>query len=108
MSQITVQDGGLVSKHPLAQLVYEFDYDAENLDAAVTIITSTMTLTVVKGQNTVTPAVLDNAAISAGNRKTSFRLTAGVSGTTYRVRNEATTSESPAQVKVKYIDILVQ
>jgi hypothetical protein len=108
MTQITVDDAGLVTKHPLAKLVYQFDYDTDNLNIGVTITTSTMTLTVVSGANITTPASIDSVGLLAGNRKTTFRLIAGVSGTRYRVTNEAVTNETPAQTKVKYIDILVQ
>ena len=108
MSTVTVNDKALVTKHPTAKLVYTFDYDASNLAAGVTIITSTMTLSVISGLNTVTPASIDSVGLLAGSRKTTFRLIAGVNGTRYRVTNEAITSETPAQTKVKYIDILVQ
>lgn len=108
MSTITVRDKALVTKHPDAKLVYTFDYDAENLGDGVTITTSTMTLSVVSGENTGTPASIDSVSIIGSSRKTTFRLIAGVNGTKYRVTNEIVTNETPAQTKVKYIDILVQ
>lgn len=108
MATITVDDKALVTKHPLAQLVYTFDYDADNLAPGVTITTSTMTISVLHGDNTVTPASIDSVGLLSGSRKTTFRLIAGVNGTKYRVQNEAVTSETPAQKKVKYINVLVQ
>ena len=108
MSVITVQDKGLVTKHPLESKVYQFDYDTDNLALGVTITTSTMTLSVLSGLNTGTPASIDSVGLITGNRKTTFRLIAGVSGTKYRVTNSAVTNETPAQTKVKYVDVLVQ
>jgi len=108
MSTVTVNDKALLTKHPNARLVYTFDYDTSNLAVGVTIVTSTMTLEVLSGSNAVTPASIDSVGLLSGNRKTTFRLIAGVNGTRYRVTNEALTSETPAQTKVKYIDILVQ
>lgn len=107
MSQIIVDDEEVVTKHPTAKLVYEFDYDTDNLTAGILIITSTMTLTVLSGSDT-TPASIDSVGLLIGSRKTIFRLVGGTEGTKYRVTNEAITNETPAQTKVKYIDILVE
>lgn len=61
---------------------------------------------------TVTPSGLstDNRSIGANGRSTTARLTGGVAGTTYQVRNLIVTNESPPQqwyrsffVKVKVL-----
>jgi len=107
MSVITIYDKDLVEQHPTAIKVYQFDFDADNLPAAVTITSAPTAVAVLRGPNTI-PAVVDQVSIVTGNRKTQFRLSAGTEGTTYRVTVTPVTSETPAQTKPKYVDILIQ
>lgn len=109
MSVITVDDGALVAQHPLAVKTYEFDWDASNLAVGATIASSTFAVAVRSGANTV-PAVVDptSGGILSGSRKAQVTFSGGTEGTLYRVTHTIIDTESPAQTKVKYLDVLVQ
>jgi hypothetical protein len=108
MSVITISENALVSKDPADAAVYTADWDAENLAAAVTVVTSTWTITALAPS--VTDAILtqDQASILTGGRKTSVRLSAGTLGQLYEVANKIVTSETPAQTKERSFRLLVQ
>lgn len=90
-----IDDGGLITKDPSDVRTYTFDWDDE-LNTAVTIVTSTWTITPM-APSTDTSLVKDSAAILVGSRMTQIRLSAGVRGATYRIDNAILTSESPTQ-----------
>jgi len=105
---ITVSDGKTITKDPSDISVYVFDWDAEHLAAAVTISTSTWTLTGISGDVTTTPMTKDQPSILAGTRKTQIRLSAGAIGSRWRLDNAIVTSESPSQQKERSIYIKVE
>ena len=108
MSEIIVDDGALVTKDPSDIKTYTFDWDAENLAAAVTITTSAWTITALSPSSTDVILTKDQPSILAGSRKTQIRLSAGTIGQLYEVANAITTSETPSQVKERSFRILVQ
>lgn len=107
MSSLTVRPGDLITIDPSEKRVIQFDWDAENLAAGVTI-TSVFTLTTVK-QAGATVMTKDNPSLLSGNRKTQVRLdaTTATVGDVYDLANTVTTSETPAQVKEQSIRIQV-
>jgi len=108
MSVITVSDGALVTKDPSDIKTYTFDFDAVNLATAVTIVTSTWTITAVYPSTTDTVLTKDQPSILTGGRKTQIRLSAGTVGQMYDVTDTIVTSETPAQTKERSFRILVQ
>lgn len=108
MSTITVRPGGLVVKDPADLKVYKFDWDTENLASAVTISTSTWTITPISPSTTDAVLTKDSESILAGSRTTQVRLTAGTLGQTYEIANKIVTSETPAQTKERSFRVLVQ
>lgn len=104
---VTIYDGGTASKDPADILVYQFDWDTLHLAAAVTITTSTWTITAVApvGDTTLTK---DQESILAGNRKTQVRLTAGLLGGEYQVANKIVTNESPAQTIERSFRVVIE
>jgi len=97
MSTITIVPGALVTKDPADVKVYEFDWDADNLAASVTIATSAFSVFV--SPTTADALTIDNASILSGSRKTQVRLAGGTIGARYAVNNRIVTSESPTQTK---------
>lgn len=108
MSIVIIQPGGLVRKDPSDIKVYVFDWDTDNLAAAVTIGTSTWTITAIKPSLTDTNLTSDNTSILAGLRKTQIRLTAGTLGQTYEIANKIVTNESPSQTKERSFRVLIE
>ena len=108
MSVVTVVDGGLVLKDPADVKVYTCDWDALNLAAAVTITTSTFTITAVFPSATDVALTADQATILVGARKTQVRLTGGTLGQLYEIANRIVTSEAPTQTKERSFRLLVQ
>ncbi len=108
MSTVTIRPGNTVVLDPSDKRVVQFDWDAENLAAAVTI-TSAWTITAEK-QNGAQPLGKDNPSVLSGNRKTQVRLdaTTATVGDEYILANTVTTNESPAQVKEQSIRVLIQ
>ena len=103
---VTIQPGGLVVKDPADVRVFVFDW-SDNLATAVTIVTSTMTITAIR-PSTDTALTKDNAGILTGSRSTSVRLAAGTLGALYEVANTIVTSETPAQTKERSFHVLVE
>ena len=108
MSTVTIVDGiGLVSKKPGDIKVYEFDFDTDNLATAVTIVTSTFTITAI-APSTDTALTKDTPTIEAGSRKTQIRLTGGTLGAEYEITNSVVTNETPTQTKVKSFRLRIE
>jgi len=108
MTVVTLPDGALVLKDPADVKVYTVDWSELNLATAVTIITSTWTVTAIAPSTTDTALTADQTTILVGARKTQVRLTAGTLGQRYLVANTVVTSESPAQTKERSFVVLVQ
>ena len=108
MSVLTILDGDQVTKDPSESRVFLFDWDAYNLAAAVTITTSTWTLTPLYPSATDAVLTKDSESILTGDRKTQLRLTAGTLGQTYEIANKIVTSESPAQTKERSFRLLIE
>ena len=108
MSTVSVRSGDLVILDPAESRVIQFDWDAENLAAAVTISTSTFTITAIQQAGTI--LTKDNPSILSGTRKTQVRLIATTAsvGDLYELANTIVTSESPAQTKEQSIKVLIQ
>jgi len=108
MSQ-TIRSGEQLTLDPSDKGVIVFDWDAENLADAVTISTSTFTITTLKQGGTMV-LTKDSESIVSGNRKTQLRLlaTTATSGDKYQVHNKIVTAESPAQEKERSFFVLVQ
>lgn len=108
MSTVTLRTGALVIKDPADIKTYVVDWDTENLAEAVTISTSTWTVT------PISPSIVDAALTKdseiklTGDRKTQIRLTGGTLGQTYEVANKIVTSETPAQTKERSFRVLIQ
>lgn len=98
---VTVRDGATVTQDPSDALVYEFDWDTENLGSSVTIVTSAFTATQISGPTA--PAIVASDAsplgIQAGSRTTKVLVSGGSVGARYRVSNTIVTNENPAQTK---------
>lgn len=105
MSTVTVSPGDLVVKDPQETLIYQFDWGTDNLGAGVTISVSNWAATAVKPK-TATALTLDNPANDGSITQT--RVAGGQAGAKYRLTNTITTNESPAQIKERSIDILIE
>jgi hypothetical protein len=108
VSVITIYPGDEAVKDPADILVYLFDWDTENLAAAVTITTSTWTITPIGPSSTDTALTKDNESIVTGSRKTQLRLAAGTLGQTYEIANKIVTNEAPIQIKERSFRLLVE
>lgn len=108
MATLTISTGDQVTKDPADIKVYAFDWDTLNLAAAVTIQTSTWTITPIVPSTTDAVLTKDNESILAGNRKTQVRLTAGTIGQTYEIANKIVTNESPSQTKERSFRVLIE
>jgi hypothetical protein len=108
MSTLTIAAGDEVVKDPADIQVYQFDWDADNLAAAVTITSSVWTITAIAPSAIDAALTKDNESILAGTRKTQVRLLAGTRGQTYEVANKIVTSENPTQTKERSVRVLVQ
>lgn len=107
MSASIVSPGGLVVQDPNDQRVYVFDWDAENLDAGITIVTSSFTITAIRPSDD-TALQKDNEGVLSGSRKTSLRLYGGTVGALYEVANKVVTSASPAETKERSFKLKVE
>jgi hypothetical protein len=98
---LTVPDGSTVLKDPSDIAVYQVDWDALHLAAAVTIVTSTFAVTAVRPSTATVPtiSVTSPLGIQSGSRKVKLSLTGGTAGALYRVTHTIVTSETPAQTK---------
>lgn len=105
---ITIRDGGLLTKDPSDTLVYEFDWDTQALAEGVTILSSSFTLQGTRGDITTTPLTKDQESLTGGDRRTQVRLSAGARGSRWRVNNQITTSETPAQTIERSFFLLVE
>jgi hypothetical protein len=105
----TIAPGGLLRMDPADVRVIQFDWDDAALAAAVTISTSTFTITTVK-QNGLTILTKDNPSIVSGNRKTQVRLlaTTATAGDKYLLANAIVTNESPAQTIERQIHVHIE
>jgi len=104
---ITVDDGALIPKDADDESVYVFDWDERFLAAAVTITTSTFTITALR-PTTDTALTKDNPSILTGNRKTQIRVIGGTQGALYRLDNKIVTNESPPQTKDRHVFIKIE
>jgi hypothetical protein len=107
MATVTISPGALVTKDPSDIKVYIFDWDAENLAAAVSITTSSFSITAIRPAAD-TALTKDNESILSGSRKTQLRLTAGTLGALYEITNRIVTNETPAQTKERSFRVLVE
>lgn len=107
MSTVTVYPGDVVVKDPSDERFLVFDFDTENLAAGAQITSPTITIAVVRGDNT-TPLTVDNTSLLTGNRKVQTRIKAGTLGTAYNVACKIVTNETPTQTKEYSINVLVQ
>lgn len=109
MSAVTIRSGDLLILDPAESRVVQFDWDADNLASAVTISTSTFTITAIT-QSGATALTKDNPSILTGSRKTQVRLiaTTATAGDLYELANTITTGESPTQTKEQSIQVRIQ
>jgi hypothetical protein len=109
---LTVSDGALVTKDPSDVKVYTFDWDAENLAAAVTISSQTVTVTAIAPSTTDASLVASttgtNLGIVSSSRKVAVKLSGGTLGQLYEVTNQIVTSETPAQTKERSFRVLIE
>ena len=101
---LTITDGQLATKDSSEALVYQWDYDADNLATGVQLTSA--------GTFTITPSAgltltQDNQALVTGNRKVRVRLSAGTVGKKYRIEHTVTTNETPSQTKSKFIWLVI-
>ena len=108
MSQITIRDQDEILKDPADIKVYLVDWDADNLAAAATIVTSSWTITAIGPSQTDTNLTKDSESIVTGSRKTQLRLSAGTLGQTYEIANKIVTNESPAQTKERSFRVRIE
>ncbi len=106
---ITIKSGGLAVMDPSDVRVFTFDWDANNLSTAVTITTSSWTITTTQ-QNGLTVLTKDNESILSGSRRTQVRLNATTAtvGDAYLVSNKIVTNESPTQTKEQSFQVVIQ
>ena len=104
---ITIEDGGLATKDPADESVYQFNWDTRFLAVGVTITTSTFTIIAVEplGDTALTK---DSESIVTGNRRTQLRLLAGTVGAKYRINNLIVTNETPSQKKERSFFVKVE
>lgn len=107
MATVTILPGDQVTKDPSDVKVYVFDWDTNNLAAAVTISTSSWTITALGPSATDTALTKDSESVLAGSRKTQLRLTAGTVGQRYEIANKIVTNETPSQTKERSFRVLV-
>lgn len=108
MSTVYLRPGGTYLKDPAESRIIGFDWDIDgNLAAAVTITSSTWTITAIR-PSTDTALTKDNPSILSGSRKTQVRLIAGTLGASYDLINTIVTSESPTQTKERSVRIQVE
>lgn len=107
MATATIAPRDLVVKDPSASQVYIMDWDTANLAAAVTITTSTWTITAIKPSGD-TGLTKDNPSIRSGSRKTQVRLIGGTLGARYEVTNTIVTNESPTQTKERSFVVSIE
>lgn len=103
----SLRAGAMVVKGPAESEVYLMDWDSEHLAAAVTIATSSWTITLISGASTGL-MTKDNESIPALSRTTQVRLIGGTEGQTYDVSNTIVTNESPARTKDRSFKVLIQ
>jgi hypothetical protein len=108
MATVTITNGDLVGKDPADIKVYTVDWDTNNLAPAVTIQTSTWTITAIEPSTTDALLTKDSESILAGNRTTQVRLTAGTLGQKYAIANKIVTNETPAQTKERSFYVLIE
>lgn len=90
-------------KDPSAILVYEMDWGTHWLAAAITIPSSTWTIS---GPDAA--LTKDQESTVAGGRSTRLRLSAGTVGARYFVTNRIVTSETPSQTDERTFELLIQ
>ena len=98
-----ILSSGLVTKDPDSAEVFVVDWGQQRLATAVTIDTSTWTVT---GADAT--LVDDEASILSGSRKTQIRLTGGTLHKLYTVTNTIVTNESPAQTLDASFDVWIE
>lgn len=95
MAQSTIlEDGASVTKAPVEQLPYRFDFDP--LLPADAIL-NTYAVSLVAGSDGV--LAVDSVALATGSRKVDFRVKAGTSGKTYTLECVVTSNENPTRTK---------
>lgn len=109
MATVSIRPNDMIVLDPSDKRTIVFDWDDDNLAAAVTISSSTWTITAIK-QIGATALTKDNESLVAGSRKTQLRLlaTTASAGDEYELANAIVTSESPAQTKEQSVRVLVQ
>jgi hypothetical protein len=122
MSIVVIQNGGLVGKDPADIKTYCYDWDASNLAPAVTIATSTWTITAISPSQVDAVLTKDSEAkltaaqattalqrtVTLDDRATRVRLTAGTLGQIYEIANKVVTTETPAQTKERSFRVLIE
>lgn len=91
------------TKDSAASLIYDVDWGMFWLAPAVTITTSTWTIT---GPDAV--LTKDQESLTGGNRTARVRLSAGTTGARYTITNRIVTNESPSQTDERSFELLVQ
>jgi hypothetical protein len=106
---LTVRDGALVVQDPGDVSVYEWNWSV--LATGVTITTSSFSVVAVRPSSATIPTITDSGSglgIQVGGRSTKVKVSGGVTGATYELRNTIVTSETPAQTKRREVRLLIQ
>lgn len=122
MSIVTILSGGLTTKDPDASKAIPGDWDTKSLAPTVTIVTSVWTITALspstidaaltKDSDAILTAAQATAAlqrtVTGDSRVTLVRLIGGTLGQLYELENTITTSETPSQIKVGTVRVLIE
>lgn len=111
MASVTIYDGDVDVKDPADVRVYTFDWDAENLAAAVTIVSQTTTVAAVQPSGDTALTVVSSGTglgIQASGRTVKCKLSGGTLGALYRVTNRIVTDETPSQTKERSFFVRVE
>jgi hypothetical protein len=111
---LEVAAGDLTVQDPEADLVYRFDWDTGPmpLPIGVSIAASGFEIAIKRphGDATALAALTaDQRAIDPnGARQTQVRLSGGVAGALYRITNVVTTDETPSEIRVASVNVLIE
>jgi len=99
----TIRSGGTTIKDAGSAEFFVLDWDADVLPNAVTIASSSWTIS---GADAILTS--SNPSVLTGDRKTQVKLSAGTQGVTYVVTNQIVTNESPSQTLERSFKVKIE
>lgn len=102
----TINDGGLATKDPADELLYEFRWGTRFLATTAQIANSTFAITALRPVGDT--ALISDSASTSGTQTTKIRLMEGTVGALYRITNQIITNELPAQTIERSFLLLIE